>query len=366
MPKFLLFSLFLCLFGCSPSEYETPAIRGVWITNVASQVLDSRENIEAAVERCSRMGFTDLYVVTWNNATTTFPSKTVEAVTGTPIQPEFAGRDPLAEIVEAGHAAGLRVHAWFEFGFAAAYRDTTGGPIIRARPHWAARDTAGAIATKNDFQWMNAFHPEVQGFVSDLVTEVVENYDVDGIQGDDRLPALPSLAGYSEYTKMLYAEEHAGRQPPVYYRDYDWVRWRSAKLSLFLTQLCTRVLAKKPGLIISMAPSIYPWSEAEYLQDWPAWLNNNLIDYAVPQVYRYDMEAYTRELRKLTTTQVVPERRDRLFPGVLLQVDDYNPSVGMLDSMIRANRAAGLSGEVYFFYEGLAKFEDYFAERYGR
>ena len=354
------------LFGCGASGGGSPApIRGVWLTNVASEVLDSRENIETAVALCDSLGFTDIYVVTWNDATTTFSSRTVEAVTGVAIQPEFAGRDPLAEVIEAGHARGLRVHAWFEFGFSCSYRDTTGGPIIAARPHWAARDTAGQLATKNDFQWMNAFHPEVQGFISDLVLEVVTNYDIDGIQGDDRLPALPGLAGYSEFTDSLYRTEHGGLPPPRSYTDPAWTQWRSDRLTAFLTQLCTRARAQKPHVVISMAPSIYPWSKEQYLQDWPGWINDGTIDYVVPQVYRYDHGRYADEIRKIVTEQVDSVRLDQVYPGILLQVDQYNPRAGLLDSMIATNREYGLNGEVYFFYEGLPKYRDYFRALYG-
>ena len=49
--------------------------------------------------------------------------------------------------------------AWFEYGFATTYNDPTGGPILQVNPNWAARDQAGAIATKNNFQWMNGFLP---------------------------------------------------------------------------------------------------------------------------------------------------------------------------------------------------------------
>jgi uncharacterized lipoprotein YddW (UPF0748 family) len=43
---------------------------------------------------------------------------------------------------------------------------------------------------------MNAFHPEVQQFMIDLILSLGSSHKIDGVQGDDRLPALPSLAGY--------------------------------------------------------------------------------------------------------------------------------------------------------------------------
>jgi len=101
-------------------------------------------------------------------------------------------------MIDAGHAAGIKVHAWFEYGFSSSY-SANGGAIINAKPEWAALDQNGKLVVKNGFDWLNAFLPEVQDFVLNLVMEVVTKYDVDGIQGDDRLPALPSTAGYDAY-----------------------------------------------------------------------------------------------------------------------------------------------------------------------
>jgi len=47
-----------------------------------------------------------------------------------------------------------------------------------------------------------------------LIMEVVNNYDVDGVQGDDRLPAMPSLAGYDNYTSSLYKAKFL-KDPPT-------------------------------------------------------------------------------------------------------------------------------------------------------
>ena len=32
-----------------------------------------------------------------------------------------------------------------------------------------------------------------------------------------------------------------------------------------------------------MAPSVWPWSRDNYLQDWPAWLDSNYVDIVHPQ-----------------------------------------------------------------------------------
>jgi uncharacterized lipoprotein YddW (UPF0748 family) len=212
---------------------------------------------------------------------------------------------------------------------------------------------------------MNPFHLEVQDFIRTLIFEVVEKYDVDGIQGDDRLPALPSNGGYSEYTKSLYASEHNGKMPPEYEKDYAWIKWRSDKLNLFLKDLVSDLRQKDPDLIISMAPSIYEWSEENYLQDWPTWINMGLVDLIIPQVYRYNLQAYNYELDKILTQQLGNIPANAFVPGVLLQVNNYNPSDSLLRAFIASNRARGIDGEVFFFYEGIKKFPELFKEMYG-
>jgi len=367
MSKFILSSLILwcTLLGCIiPKDMEDNALKGVWLTNVASDALYSKDKIIETVERIQACGFNHIFVVTWNDAQTTYPSSLMKNLTGVEIQPDFEGRDPLNELIEEAHKRNLKVHAWFEFGFSSSHKKTDGGPIINQKPHWAAIDKEGNIVSKNEFQWMNAFHPEVQSFIIELVMEVVKNYDIDGIQGDDRLPACPTSSGYDDYTTHIYQSEHGGANPPSYEKDYEWVKWRSSKLTQFLKNLVKEIRNEKPDIIISMAPSIYPWSEVEYLQDWPTWVNSGLVDWVIPQVYRYSVDKYEYELIKILNEQIHKSQHFKMFPGILLQVDNYNPTIGMLDSMININRNHNIKGEVYFFYEGIKKFEDYFKKLY--
>lgn len=204
---------------------------------------------------------------------------------------KFAGRDPLQEMIDAGHAAGLKVHAWFEYGFASSY-SANGGPIVNARPDWAALDQAGKLVVKNGFDWLNAFNPEVQDFMINLVKEVVTKYDIDGVQGDDRLPALPSTAGYDPFTVAQYKLENNNQSPPTDFKDQAWVKWRANRLNKFMKRFYTEIKAAKPSVIVSSSPSPYPWSLAEYLQDWPTWVDSSWVDAVIPQCYRYDITAY--------------------------------------------------------------------------
>ncbi|MFN5607790.1 MAG: family 10 glycosylhydrolase, partial [Bacteroidota bacterium] len=159
----LLLTCFLSTTGCKKKStpgggnptpptpaWDPNAMRGVWITTTASTALDSRDNIRQMVSTCKAAGINHLFVVVYNNARTTYPSNVMNTLIGKPILERFAGRDPLQECIEEGHAAGLKVHAWFEYGFSSSY-SASGGAIVAAKPQWAARDLAGNLVVKNGF-----------------------------------------------------------------------------------------------------------------------------------------------------------------------------------------------------------------------
>jgi uncharacterized lipoprotein YddW (UPF0748 family) len=357
----LLLGLLAAVGGCVESAPDEPLadrapteLRGVWLTNVDSDVLNSRAGIDEAMQFLADHHFNVVYPVVWNDAYTLYPSAVTDSLLGYRVDPEYAGRDPLAELIEAAHEHGLAVIPWFEFGFAASYQ-ADGGPIIDAKPDWAARDREGNLLTKNGFEWMNAYHPEVQDFLRSLVLEVVRNYDVDGVQGDDRLPAQPVEGGYAAFTDSLYRATHDGTGPPQDPTDADWKRWRADRLNAFAQRLYRDVKAIDPALQVSWAPSIYPWGYDEYLQDWPAWLDGGYADWVHPQVYRRDLGRYRETLasQQPNALGLDPATQERIVPGVLMQVGDYRISADDLVEVVAANRAQGVRGEVFFFYEGL-------------
>lgn len=339
------------------------SVRGVWLTNVDSKVLNSKANIEEAVNLCSELGFNTIFVVTWNKAATTYPSKIMKEFTGYEIDKEFKGRDPLKELIEAAHKKNIKVFAWFEFGFSSSYKEN-GGELIKRKPHWAAINNKNELVTKNGFDWMNGIHPEVQQFLLSLIMEVVKNYDLDGIQGDDRLPAMPVEAGYDDFTVKLYQSEHNGQLPPSDFRDQKWVDWRAGKLNQFMKQIYTEVKNINPNSIVSMAPSIFPWSKEEYLQDWVSWVKEGLVDLVIPQLYRYSLKEYSIALKEVLSKQVPQNKLSTFYPGMLLKVGKYYPTKKFLAEMIEVNRKNNVNGEVFFFYEGIKKFKSFFKEHY--
>ena len=341
--------------------WDANAMRGVWITTTASTALDNNDNILQTVDNCKKAGINNIFVVVYNNARTIYPSDVMFKLTGNKQLEKFQGRDPLKEMITAAKTTGIKVHAWFEYGFSSSY-SVQGGPIIAAKPKWAARDQTGALVVKNGFDWLNAFDPEVQQYMIDLFKEVVSNYDIDGVQGDDRLPALPSTAGYDDYTIAQYKLENNGALPPTNIKDAGWLNWRAKKLNAFMKRLHKEMKTLKPGLQVTMSPSAYPWSLEEYLQDWPTWVDSSWVDAVIPQCYRYDIAAYNATI--LQQKSYYRNNNIPIYPGVLIKSGTYLASPAFLSQMIQGNRNNGFKGEVFFFYEGVKESLFWFQGQY--
>ncbi|MEH1856759.1 MAG: family 10 glycosylhydrolase [Nostoc sp.] len=327
--------------------------RGIWLTTTDSKVLRSKERIVEAMDFLAETGFNVVFPVVWNKAVTLYPSQTMQKTFGVEIDPMSVGRDPLEEVVIEARRVGLKVIPWFEYGFASSY-NLNGGVLLQKKPEWAARDCNGNLLKKNGFEWLNALDAQVQEFLLNLVLEVVKNYDVDGVQGDDRLPALPSEGGYDQGTVSRYRQEF-DRNPPQNHKDRQWLQWRADILTEFLARLYQEVKAVNPDLLVAIAPNIYDWAFQEYLQDSPRWLKRGIVDMIQPQIYRRDIRSYQAIADKLVNQQFTDAILPKLVPGILMKLGSYCISPEYLVQAIEYNRQLGIQGEVFFFYEGLRK-----------
>jgi uncharacterized lipoprotein YddW (UPF0748 family) len=326
-------------------------LRGVWITNVDSTVLTSKQGIAEMMDFLADTGINIVYPVVWNKAVTLYPSYVMKQEFDVLMDPLYGERDPLQELIVEAHRVGIEVIPWFEYGFASSY-NLGGGPLLEARPEWKAIDRDGKLAKKNNFEWMNSLDSDVQTFLLRLVLEVAAKYDVDGIQGDDRMPAMPTLAGYDPKTVAKYREEF-GQDPPHNYKDETWVQWRADILTNWLARLRAAVKAIDSNLTVSMSPSYYDWSLFEYLQDSKTWVNRGLVDTVHPQAYRRDINAYKKIVDDLVTNQFDSDQMDVLYPGILMKSGPFVIPADYLLEAVKYNRENGINGEVWFFYEGL-------------
>jgi len=341
------------------SAQET-GIRAVWVTNVASSVLFSESNLTAMVDLLAELNFNTICVTAYNKSQTLFQSQTLANVLGiTPAQTVIDGcnwGDVLGKLIEKAHAKNIKVIAWFEYGFASHYAGQP-QPITDKKPEWVSKQQDGTQTVKNSFYWLNGFHPEVQKFITDMIVECVTKYPgLDGVQGDDRLPALPAHAGYDDYTRQLYKIE-TGRDLPSNPTETQFFNWKVEKMTAYATTLYNAVKAARSTCLVTWAPSARGWSKDNYLQDWPQWVSNNKADWVSPQLYRNESQgitAYTSLIDgDLSSVFYTAELRKKYVPGMLVRNGGSIITDGFLAKMIQYNRSKSVYNESTWFYEGV-------------
>lgn len=335
-------------------------ILGVWIANSPhSKVLESRNNIVAAMEFLAARGFNLVFPVVWNRGYTLFPSQVMAEYNFPILAPVYQQqqRDPLEEIISIARQYNIAVIPWFEYGFAASHL-LSGGHILRQKPHWRAIAQDGATVRHGSLTWMNSFHPEVQQFMLSLVLEVLTKYDVAGIQGCDRFPALPVAGGYDRETVSRYCQE-TGKPPPPNPKVQHWLQWRANLLTDFLETLYLQVKQTKPRASVSLSPAVYPFCLQNLLQDSQTWLQKGIVDLIHPQIYRSSYSGYAQEVKKIIRT-CDRNLLTKIAPGIAFTANGKRLEDRDLVECLHLNRRSNFGGTILFHYEGLRDRESLF------
>ncbi|PZV18214.1 MAG: hypothetical protein DCF20_03930 [Pseudanabaena sp.] len=329
-------------------------LRGIWLTNVDSDVLFSTQNLETAIKRLKRLKFNTLYPTVWNGGYTLYPSKVAKASFGVAFDPipELQNRDMLAETIKFGHEQNFAVIPWFEYGL----MTEEGSELMLQHPDWITKRVDGSHVfvhgEKNQHRlaWLNPVRPEVQKFLTDLIVEVVTKYDVDGIQLDDHF-GMPAELGYDDYTIELYKKQHFGRLPPQDFNDPEWMKWRANYVTSLMKKIAKSVRAIKPNCIISLSPNPKEFSYAKYLQDWYSWVYLKYIDELIVQIYRDDINNFRGELERPEMQEI--RQKIPVAVGILTGLRVQDVDMRQIKGQVKTVRELTFDGFSFFFYETL-------------
>jgi uncharacterized lipoprotein YddW (UPF0748 family) len=363
-----LLSCLLVVFLWPAAVVKTPsqkALRGTWMTHFGLSLSFHTSRLDNAMANLAKHQVNTLYPAVWNHGHSLYRSAVVSGAGGSDRNPwvnlPFSA-DLLTEVTKQAHRQHLRLIPWFEYGLMI----PLDAGIVKQHPDWLTvdakqqktdrpgdqshsplRSLRNAIKGENQ-GWLNPFHPEVQAFLINLITEVVQRYPVDGIQLDDHF-GLPVEYGYDAYTTALYRQEHKGKPPPIDPTNAEWVKWRSEKLTQLMGRISRSVKAKNPKAIVSLSPNAPEFAYRKYLQDWPTWVKSGWLDEVVVQLYRPDLASLKQELER-------PNLRS-LSQQVPLSIGLYTGPVGQAKSKARLGqevemvRSSGYHGVAFFCWE---------------
>lgn len=158
------------------------AIFGVWMWPKSVR----EHGAETVVARCQHTGVTDIYFLTKGlSGTVSYRSD---------IAPMDCERDLLGELLDAAHACGIRVHAWFTSASDAAYKAQH---PESGRYHYVKGRDQGLISLADE---------GYIGYMTEVTRELVRKYPIDGLHLD-YIRYNHLVYGWSEDDLVRYAAE---------------------------------------------------------------------------------------------------------------------------------------------------------------
>ena len=117
-------------------------IVGVWMTNSPSPLYYSRNLMHKAVKDLYSAGFTALYLNVWSRGST-FHRSNYAPVEG-PLQKAGLALDPICTLSREGHARGMKVVPWFEYGL----MEPDDAEVVKLNPDWVLARADGNPVVK--------------------------------------------------------------------------------------------------------------------------------------------------------------------------------------------------------------------------
>lgn len=282
--------------------------RGLWISRFEYNE-DSTVDIQNKINNAADMGITDVFWQVRGKADAYYFSNHE-----TPAEGWQQNIDPLQVAINQAQQRGVKLHAWLNT--MPIWRDSAAPSdpnhiFYNSNPSFRVSDINGAVETlvngsssfSGSYARVNHVLPEVQTHLNNVANDLATNYDVDGIhldyvrwlgpsdQSDSFRPDWDYLP-HDAYSHQLYLDATGldGANGSTFGRRQAYRDWVQSRVTDLVTSIGQTVDAAEvtEGREIQLSAAVWnnpTTAENTYLQDYRTWLEQDLLDIAVPMVY---------------------------------------------------------------------------------
>ncbi|MEN0047113.1 MAG: family 10 glycosylhydrolase [Bacteroidota bacterium] len=274
-------------------------MRGVWIATVnnidypkrpTANGVAQKEQWNKMVQRLKKMGINTLFVQVRPAGDAFYESdlapwsRFLTGKQGTPPVPYY---DPMEYMIDVAHRNGMEFHAWLN-----PYRATFGLDTLALARNHVFNTHRDWLVQYGNKMYLNPGMPEVRRHIVQVVKEITEKYNIDGIHVDDYFypykikgVEFPDSAQYAQY-----GEPHGSLG--------DWRRYNNDDL---VKNIAITIKQQKPYVLFGVSP-FGVWRNQEddpfgsdtragvrsyddLYADILNWLEQGWLDYVAPQLY---------------------------------------------------------------------------------
>ncbi len=366
----------------SPSTAASSETRALWVLRTS---LTTPEAIATLVRTARDHGFNTLLVQVRGRGDAYYNGGLEPRAAELQRQP--ASFDPLATVLTAAHAAGLRVHAWVNVSLVSSAVNLPIAPthVIHRHPDWlmVPRDLALELTRVNEnspayvgklARWTRAQPNGLEGLyaspilpaaadhIDAVLRDLTTRYPLDGVHLDYarypterfdysqgairefRTTIRPTLAAATR--RDLDARQAV--DPLIYPDSYpdEWKAFRIARLTSLIARLSQTVKTARASATVTVATAPDLREARDHrLQDWGAWVTSGIVDAICPM-------AYTPEPAKFAE-QIAAAREISGSRPVWAGIGAYRLPPAQTIENVETARRLGAAGVILFSYDSL-------------
>jgi len=351
MKKYFVLAIFCAVILFPFAAHCEMEYRGLLVAQLDNpSVLSSRSRILKVISTAKTCGLNTLFVQvyrankSWINFKSADSSQYQKCLKG-------VGSDPLEFLIKEAHSRGIKVYAWLNL---LSLANNPQALILKKYGTDILTRNLQEKKTLKDYKIGDQYFLEpgdinVRRELSQLVEELIQAHPgMDGILFDYiRYPDTKPDYGYTQNNIARFKNAHPGvkieKESPV------WKSWKREQVTGLLTLLVEKARALRPGIQVA-ATGCAPYVRAYYeaYQDWPAWVNSNLVDFVLLMSYPANISDFDKDLQEAKSK--VKDGRKLLFA---LPAYKLKTSPEVFSSEFKTAKSSRSGGYAVFHYDSL-------------
>ena len=327
-------------------------VRALWVVR---DHVTSRKNIDEIIKFAEDNNYNHLFVQVRGRGDAYYSSKLVPR-SHLLVNSNF---DPLEYIITQIRGTNIKIHAWLNtyYLWSSPKMPSQDDHVLLNHSEWLDTKKPDEMNVTNMLKLMQKdrkingegfylapTHPEVEAHLQNIITELLQNYRLDGIHFDYiRYHDLgwgmnpTGLKFFLNYSSVVPGLPALKIQEKPSFADFK----RSA-ITQFLRKASLRIKAYQPNCTVSAAvkPNIYN-ARNTFGQEWDLWLTAGYIDWAVPMNYTGNNQLFENNLKIISDN--IPKK---YMEQIIMGIGAYNQnsrSTGQKIYRVGKNNFGGIS-----------------------
>ncbi len=325
--------------------------RGIWVSVFSGKkVLYSEQGVRNLITQCNKAKINEIYLQIFQSGNAYYDSKITDK-TKYDQMVASAGLDTLDLLLREAGQSNIKVFAWVNIlglgkNEKADILNKYGNSILTRdqyqRPSKISASTElDKYYLREDMIFLEPGDSRVETYMLTIINEIINRYPLfSGIHLDYmRYPSPVPFVPGSRFNKFGLTYGY-GAMNVERFRDKTgintldtlnnedeylaWDNWKRQQVTDLVRKISTLVKVKSAGLVVSCA--VIPVTERAYsnaFQDWSAWLEEGIIDYAVLMAYTKDNQ-FAKEALK---SGLGHRGKGKIYAGIGMFLMKNNPDL---------------------------------------